>query len=92
MFTVESAEEKTGEILRRKAVSDGVMRIGAEQQATTAPLRKKVTCSERMAASRSTPVSSEKNRGYERDSVGSNGRGSRENICNERERRCSRKE
>lgn len=65
-----------GEMLKRKAVSDRVTWIGAEQQIAIADLQRKVKYYEVQAAHRSTLVSSERKRGDKGDRAGSSGNGS----------------
>lgn len=62
-----------GERLRRRAVSDRVRRIDAEQQAASARIQGNVKYYKGQPASRSTAVSFEGNRSDKRDRAGSSG-------------------
>lgn len=83
-------EQTAAEMLKRKAVRDGMKRLDAKCQAAIARLQKKRY--EKMEfTSRSTPVLFERSRGDKRHRAGSSNVGSERDSLKASERRCNRK-
>lgn len=78
------------DMLRRKAVSDRMTQIDAEQQAAIVSRQIEVKYYERQAASRKTAVISEKSASNEKNRADKNGSGSGYNSLKVPERKCTR--
>lgn len=91
-FVLKGLRLAVGEVLRRKAVSDMVTGIDAEEQASTARLQKELIEYERQADARSTADSSDNNISPRRDRDGSSGSSSGGGSLSEPNRKCNGKD
>lgn len=78
-------------MLRQKAMSDRVNRFDENQQAEIVRTRREVRYYKEQAVFRSTAVSSEENRGSNKNREGNNGSSSRGKSPREPGKKCNRK-